>query len=319
MPRCATGHDDETARAEQLVLVVDDGGKRHVVRVHVDTPAHAVAQAIRLFENLFKHKERVSAFLQLPEIDVHRLHGGVHPRVVHVHHLQLVPRTNDGDVAVFQVNHLVGIFHDGRRVRSQVEIMFMPDAHHQRAALARGNDLLGMTFVEDGNGVCPDYLVQRDLHGPQQVQAIAHLDIFNKLHQHLRVRLAAELHPALHQPLLQRGIVLDDAVVDQSQVARSGIMRMGVGRTGFAMRGPPGMRDAHVPADILRLHGTLQVCHFAFGLIHVQLARVADERHPRTVITTIFQTLQPLYQYGISFLFSYITDNSTHVNFFFFC
>ena len=295
--------------------MVDDGRKRHVVGIHVDTPPHAVAQAVGLLEDFLEHEERVASFLQLAEVDVHRLHGGMHPGIVHVHHLQLMSRTDDGDVPVFQIYHLVRIFHDRRGIRSQVKVIVMPDTDHQRTTLARRDNLFGMPLVENGYGVCADNLMQGHLHGPQQRQVIVHLNIFDKLHQHLRIRLAAESHPALDQAFLDGGIVLDDSVMYQRQIARSRIVGMGILRTRLSVRGPPRMGDAHMAADIFVLHRPLQVADLSLSLINIQLARIADQSHTSTVIATIFQTFKPFYQDGISFPLTDITNDSTHIPF----
>jgi len=159
VPRRTARHDDETARAQQLVLMVDDRRKRHVVGIYIDTPAHAIKQAIRLFENLLEHKIRIASLFQLAEVDVHRFHRRVHARVVHIHHFQLVSGTDDGDVSVFQIHHLVGVFHNRGGIRGQIKLIVAPDAHHQRTALACGNDLFGMPFVQYRDGVGTDDLM----------------------------------------------------------------------------------------------------------------------------------------------------------------
>ena len=46
---------------------------------------------------------------------------------------------------------------------------------------------VGMTLVDDGNGVCADYAVKGDLHGFQQVYLIRFLQEINQLYQHFRI------------------------------------------------------------------------------------------------------------------------------------
>ena len=297
--------------------MVDDRRKRHVVGIYVDAPAHAIKQAIRLLENLLEHEIRIASLFQLAKIDVHRFHRRVHARVVHIHHLQLVSGTDDGDVPVFQVHHLVSVFHNRSGIRGQIKLIVAPDAHHQRTALACGDDLFGMPFVQYRDGIGTDDLMQGHLHGTQQIQIIAHLDIFNELHQHFGIRLAAELHAALLQTFLQRGIVLDDAVMDQRQVARCRIMGMGVFCTWFAMRGPTRMGDTDMPAHVFCFHRAFQIADLAFRLIHIQISRITDQSHAGTVITTVLQTLKSFYQNGVSLSLTYISDYSTHIPFIF--
>ena len=174
MPRGAARHDDEPPGVQEASLVVVYRRKHHFVRFWVDSTAHAVVDAFGLFEDFLQHEVRESAFLQLPDVHVDFLDFRRLEFVFQVHHFQGLARFQHGDVSVLQVNHLVGIFHDGRSVRRK-EKFSVTYADDQRAAFACGNNAVGMSLVDDGNGVCADYAVKGDLHGFQQVYLIRFL------------------------------------------------------------------------------------------------------------------------------------------------
>ena len=88
------------------------------------------------------------------------------------------------------------------------------DADDHRAALAGGNQLVGMTFLHDGDGVCADHVVQGDADGLEEIDMLALLHILDEVGEHLRVRGGVEDESALFQLLAETQVVLDDAVVN---------------------------------------------------------------------------------------------------------
>ena len=89
-----------------------------MVSLYVHAASHTVGQALRLLEDLLEHKVRIAALLDLAEVDVDGLHRQRLFLAVKTHHLQFLATTDHGDVAVLQVDHLVGIFHDGAGIRA---------------------------------------------------------------------------------------------------------------------------------------------------------------------------------------------------------
>ena len=75
-------------------------------------------------------------------------------------------------------------------------------------------------------GVGADDLAQGQLQGGEQVEVVGGLQVVDELHQGFGVGAAAEGDAFLLEPLLDDGVVLDDAVVHQGKVARG---RQGAG------------------------------------------------------------------------------------------
>ena len=100
-----------------------------MVGLHVDSATHTVRQALGLLEYFLQHEVVVAALFYLAEVDVNRLHGQFLFLAQQAYNLQLLVATNDGYVAIFEIHHLVGVFHDGAGVRTEEELA-VADAHH---------------------------------------------------------------------------------------------------------------------------------------------------------------------------------------------
>jgi hypothetical protein len=61
-------------------------------------------------------------------------------------------------------------------------------------------------------------------------------------------------------------------------------------------------------------HSRLQVRHLAFRLEYGQFMVGRQQRTSGAVVSTVFQAVQAAHQDGVSFLLSYISYNSTHIN-----
>ena len=104
--------------------------------------------------------------------------------------------------------------------------------------------------------------------------------------------------------------------MDDGQVARLRVVGVGVARRWLAMGGPTRVGDTDRPSCVLVRAIALQIGHLALLLIDAQHAIGIDQGHSGTIVTTIFQSLQPLDQYGVSLSFrSNVSYNTTH-NFF---
>ena len=291
--------------------MVNHGREGHVGRLHVYTPAHAVVDAVGLLEYLFQHEVGISALLQLSQIHFDGLYLGFHLHVVQVDHLQLASATDDGDFVVFQIDHLVRIFHDGRRVGSHEELV-VADAHHQRAALARHEDGVGLTLVDQGDGIGPDDLVKGQLEGREQIEVVRHLYVFDELHQHFRVRIAQEADALLLQTLLQGSIVFNDSVVNEGQIARSRIMRMSIHLRGFTVRGPTGVGYSDVAGNVFIFDEAFQIGNPSLGFVHIQLSLRGYQCYPRAVVTSVLQSLQAFHEDRVSISLTDVAYYSTH-------
>ena len=80
------------------------------------------------------------------------------------HHLQVFTETNQGNVAVFKIYNLICIFYNRTGITAQEELP-VADTHHQRTLLASSHNLVGMTLVNNGNGIGANNLIKRHLNG----------------------------------------------------------------------------------------------------------------------------------------------------------
>ena len=173
-----------------------------------------------------------------------------------------------------------------------------------------------MATVEQGDGIGAYDLMEGQLDGRQQFDLLALLDVLDELHEHLRIGIGTETDALLLQACLNLGIVFDDAVVDDGQVVRLRVVGVGVARRGLAMGGPTRVGDTDRPSCVLVRTIALQIGHLALLLIDAQHAVGIDQGHSGTIVTTIFQSLQPLDQYGVSLSFrSNVSYNTTHILF----
>ena len=220
MPRRATCHDDDAPCSYQFLTIVDDCGEGNAVGIHIDASTNAVTDAIGLFEDFLQHEEGVTAFFQLSQCDVNLFHLRVLFFIVHVHHLQLLSQLQYCNVAIIQINHLIGVFCYWAGIGGQEEITVGTQAHDERRTLTGADDGVRVLAVEDGNGVGANHLMQSYLYGFEQLEVVTHHDVFDELHQYLGVCDALELYATRHQIFLDGGIVLNDAIVNKCQTPR---------------------------------------------------------------------------------------------------
>lgn len=89
-------------------------------------------------------------------------------------------------------------------------------------------------------------------------------------------------------------------------------MRVSIDRIGLAMRCPTGMSDTDYAFRIFAGTECLQLRYFALCLIDIELALLVDERYARTVVPTVFQTMQTFYQNRIRLTLADISNDTTH-------
>lgn len=268
-----------------------------------------------MLKDLLEHEVGEAPFLDLSEVDIDGLDLGQQFLIIYIDDLQLLAGFHHGDVAVLEIDDLVGKLDDGAGVRSE-EKLPLAYAHHQRALLARCDDGVGMATVEQGDGIGAYDLMEGQLDGRQQFDLLALLDVLDELHEHLRIGIGTETDALLLQACLDLGIVFDDAIVDDGQVARLRVVGVGVARRGLAMGGPTRVGNTDCPSCVLVRAIALQIGHLALLLIDAQHAVGIDQGHSGTIVTTIFQSLQPLDQYGVSLSFrSNVSYNTTHILF----
>ena len=313
MPGGSAGHEDDVVGIKKLFLILDDATQTHRVGLGVQSPAHGVAHDGGLFVDLLHHEMVEAGLLDTVEVHLQLLHvrDGFH--VLDGLDMQLLAQLDAHDLLVFDVHHFLGAAHDRGGV-GRDEVLAVTDADDHRAALAGGNQLVGMTFLHDGDGVCADHVVQGDADGLEEIDMLALLHILDEVGEHLRVRGGVEDESALFQLLAETQVVLDDAVVNQRDVARLGEMRVSVGLVRLAVGGPSGVGDADVTAEVMVGCLRFQIGDFALGLVHIQLVGPVQQCHASTVITTIFKTFQSLNENRVGLLIAHVCYNSTHID-----
>ena len=104
-------------------------------------------------------------------------------------------------------------------------------ASEPRGTLLTGrNDGVGLTAVNDGNGVSTNHLVKHQLDGREQIEVLTDHDILDELNQHFGIRIRDELHALVDEFRFQVGIVLYDTVVDQRKITGFRVMWMCITR-----------------------------------------------------------------------------------------
>ncbi len=223
VPAGATGADDDAAGIDELILVFDDAAEGDIVALVVQATFDAGAQGVGLLPDFLQHEVREAAFLQLVEAEAERVHLGGLVDVGEVDDVDLAAAVHVGNLLVLEVNHLLGVFHDGGGVGAQIEFFLTvgvgTHADDQRRAFAGANELVGMIFLKDGDDIGTNDALQGTLHGGEEVAFLSLLRVFDELHQHLGVGLGAELIALLLEHGTQGFVVLDDAVVHQREIA----------------------------------------------------------------------------------------------------
>ena len=253
-----------------------------------------------------------AGFLDAVEVHLQLLDVGHGLHVVYGLDVQLLAQLDANHLLVLKVNHLLGAAHDGRGIGGDV-ILALADTNHHGATLACGNQLVGVAFLDNGNGIGAHDMVQGDAHGLEEVDMLALLHVFDEVGEHLGVGRRQEGEPAFLQFLAQTQVVLDDAVMDQGQVARLRAVRVGVHLVRLAVGGPAGVGDADMAAHVFGSGKGLQVGDLAFSFVNIQFVGLVEQRHTSAVVATIFEALQALNEDRIGLLRAYISNYSTHI------
>ena len=258
----------------------------------------------------------IAALFQLRDRQLEFLDVDLRVVVVQRDDFQRGVAVDHGDFAVAHVDEILGVFDDRRGVGREEELP-VAHAHDHRAALPRGDDPVVVALLDDGDGVGADHLPEGLPHGFGQRAAAGRPDVFDQIHQHLGVGAAAEGVSVLFEGVLQHAVVLDDAVVYQGYILRFGVVGMGVGVVRNPVRGPAGVGDADVAAEVLSVEEMLQIGDLALAFEYVETPVRVDQRDARTVVSPVFEAVKPLYQNRARVAPPDISDYSAHVVLFF--
>ena len=208
VPRGAASHEDDAPGVEKPLSVVHDARQDHVVRLGVDPAPNAVHDGLGLLEDLLEHEVRIAALFELGDAELQLLDVDLALLVVERYDLQRVVAIHDHYLAVIDIDDLVRIFHDRRRVRCQ-EKLLVADTDDHRAAAACRDDLILVALLHYGDSVCADHLLQCLLDGLQQRAVVRRTDVFDQIDQYLRVSVALECVTVFDQRLFQHPVIFD--------------------------------------------------------------------------------------------------------------
>ncbi len=130
--------------------------------------------------------------------------------------------------------------------------------------------------------------------------------------QDLCIGFALEFMPPFDQLFLKGIVVLDDAVMDDRQIAGPGYMGMSVLIRRGSVSGPSGMAYSDAPFLVAVSDVFFKVGDLSGRLISIELLIIIDKSNSRRIVSSVFETLKPFDQGGISFLRADITDYTAH-------
>ena len=219
--------------------------------------------------------------------------------MVEVDDVQVLAHLDVGNLTILQIDHLVGIFHDGGSVAGDVEVLVvLAHTHHQRTGLASCHQVARVFLLDDSDGIGTDGIVEGLAYGRHQVLAVLLVVIVYQLGEHLGVRVALELIALVVELFFEHLVVLDDAIVNQGDVSTHADMRVRIGCGRLAVGSPTGMGDADMTCTVLVGSHSFQIAHLALCLVDIELVVIIDQRHAGAVVPAVFQLLQSLDEDG---------------------
>ena len=311
VPAGAARHDHDAFGVDELLLIVLHPAQHHFAPGKVQAPAHAVADAARLLEDLLEHEMVIAPFLQCLQVHLQFLDEGGPVLVPDVADLQAVLAVHDGDLTILQVHHVARMLHDGTGIRGHEVFTVLPDAHDQGAAFPRRHQRVRVLAVQHHDGVSTHHAVQGKSHRFREITLLRALDVIHQMHEHFGVGVALEHVTTVLQLFLQRCIVLDDAVVDQGEVPAGAHVRVCVHIVGLAVCGPPRVTDADGAFCAAPVHVRLQVAHLALAFVDAQ-GVVIDQGHPCAVVPAVLQALEAVHDDRVGLALTHVGHDSAH-------
>ena len=215
-----------------------------------------------------------------------------------------------GHFAVFQKHHFAGVGQKGRNVGSH-EAFAHAHAHEQRRGHARGVDDARLLHAHHDHGVGAVRAAQRAGKGLAKARRALAL-LADEMSQHFGVGVGKEGVPPDGELILKFLKVLNDAVMDDGNVAILRKMRMSILLHGQAVRGPARVTDAGRGLKMGYIFQPgFQCCQLSLSLHHIDASRLL-ESHPRRIVASVFQTMQPFHKKGNGRTISAVTNDSAH-------
>mmetsp|Transcript_5859 Transcript_5859/g.12212 ORF Transcript_5859/g.12212 Transcript_5859/m.12212 type:complete len:296 (+) Transcript_5859:1161-2048(+) len=236
-------------------------------RLLVKPPTHAIAKGVGLVVDFLQHEILVPSLLNLLQLHLD-LEGRSVPRVG-----AALGQGGDGGllasaqhhhVVVLQVDHLLSMLHNGRSIGGNNELRIpLPNTHNHRATTSTADQdvvALRASKGEDHPEGALHVLHRADHTVLHRVLRVGVALALNQVHNHLCVRVAAELHPGLLELALHHVVIGHNAIMDDGDGAVCGEVRVSVGVARPAVGGPSGVGNAEGALEGL---GGLEIRHLA--------------------------------------------------------
>lgn len=117
-----------------------------------------------------------------------------------------------------QIDHFVRISYDGSGIRGY-EGFSLTNTDHQWACFSGCDECITVSLFDDSDGIGSLHLCQSLFYGLIESAMVGIFDIFDQLHQYLRVCLGGKLPSMLDQCFFQYGIVLYRAIVHEGYLS----------------------------------------------------------------------------------------------------
>ena len=169
-----------------------------------------------------------------------------------------------------------------------------------------------MGLVDDDNRVGANDFFQRGANGIGQIQAGAVLHLFDEMRQDFSVCFALQVVPAVRQKSANGLIVFNDAIVNDGDATAASCVRMGVDVAGGAMCCPPGVSNAHCAHRCVVVQMRFQIGNLPLFFFNPENLVGLKGRDAGTVVSSVFESFQPIQQNRVSFLLADVSNDSTH-------
>ncbi|MPN04099.1 hypothetical protein SDC9_151335 [bioreactor metagenome] len=136
---------------------------------------------------------RIAPFFEHTDVHFNALHIGIHRFVLQVADLHLLATLQYHDLFVVEVHHVLGVFNQRGGIRSYKEFFVVfTQTNDQRTAFTCRNDLVGVVFIDQHNGVCTNHPIQRQANRRHGIYFVTLFDVFDELYQHFGIRFTLE-------------------------------------------------------------------------------------------------------------------------------
>ena len=309
VPTRAAAHNDNPPCIHQMRHHGHNAAESKLIVMFANPSTESVHHGARLFKNLLQHKMLKTAFLNFVAVEVNLLGLGIDDHIFYGFDYNAFA-TDDGNILIVEINHLVGKIHKRRSVGGY-EIFLLTDANDERTTRPGGDEFVGFVGAIDGETIRAAHFGERKPHSVLSRNMSKFIDIFNQIRQYFRVGLRMECVAARSEFFLQYGVILDDAVVYNHKLAVHRDLRMRVDVVWCAVCGPTCMADADSAGSWLVADKIHQIRHLAFHLVNIRSAAVHNG-NARRIISTVFEPTEAVDNDRVSIPESYISYNATH-------